>query len=155
MIGLSAEAITVRRGNKTLIEAASLGPHDRAAVDRALSSTDAGAFRTRTMQTLSGGEQARIHLARALAAETPILLADEPTAALDPKHARSIMQALRAKADAGGLVIAALHDLRLAGRWCTRIIVMNGGELVADDDAERAMTPAIMETVFGAGLADL
>ncbi|MFN3961060.1 MAG: ABC transporter ATP-binding protein [Parvularculaceae bacterium] len=151
---ITAEAV-VALGRFAYGTPARLGPEDRAAADRAFASTDAGAFRTRTMSTLSGGEQARIHLARALAAEAPILLADEPTAALDPKHARAIMQALRAKADGGGIVFAALHDLRLARRWCSRIIVMNEGDLVADDDAERAMTPAIMETVFGAGLADL
>lgn len=126
-----------------------LAPENRAAVDRALAATDAAAFRTRTMPTLSGGEQARIHLARALSAETPILLADEPTAALDPKHAAAIMRAMRAKAEDGGLVIAASHDLRLAQRFCTRMIVLDRGLIAADDAPERALTAAIAEAAFG------
>lgn len=126
-----------------------LGDADRAVVTRALQATDAEAFRIRTMPTLSGGEQARIHLARALAAETPILLADEPTAALDPKHQQAIMHALRGKSESGGLVIAALHDLRLAQRFCTRIIVMNGGRIVADGGAGSILSPSLLGDVFG------
>lgn len=132
-----------------------LSEADRAAVDRALEAAGAGSFRSRTLTTLSGGEQARIHLARALAAETPILLADEPTAALDPKHQHAIMTSLRVKADAGGLVIAALHDLRLARRHCTRFIVMNGGRVAADGPAESALTPTLVEEIFGVALSDL
>ncbi|MDZ7626981.1 MAG: ABC transporter ATP-binding protein [Parvularculaceae bacterium] len=125
-----------------------LSSDSRIAVDRALAATGAHEFRERTMPTLSGGEQARIHLARALAAETPILLADEPTAALDPKHQRAIMSALRMKADAGAIVIAALHDLRAAQRYCTRVIAMNAGRVVADDTPERALTSSLVERVF-------
>lgn len=131
-----------------------LSGEDRAAVDRALAATDAAAFRTRTMPTLSGGEQARIHLARALAAETPILLADEPTAALDPKHQLAIIRALRAKADSGAIVIAALHDLRAAERWSTRVIVMERGRIAADDRPERALTRPLVERVFDLPAAD-
>ncbi|MFZ5616413.1 MAG: ABC transporter ATP-binding protein, partial [Pseudomonadota bacterium] len=104
-----------------------LGPADRAAVERALVATDSTSFRRRVASTLSGGEEARIHLARALAAEAPILIADEPTAALDLKHALSIISTLRTQADGGGLVIAALHDLDLARRHCTRIIALDRG----------------------------
>lgn len=125
-----------------------LATKDRDAVDRALAATGASDFRRRTMPTLSGGEQARVHLARALAAETPILLADEPTAALDPKHQRAIMSALRAKADAGAVVIAALHDLRAAQRHCTRVIVLEDGRVAADDTPERALSPSLVERVF-------
>ena len=132
-----------------------LSETDRGAVDRALADTGADSFRHRTMTTLSGGEQARIHLARALAAQTPLVLADEPTAALDPKHQQAIMTALRAKAGAGGLVIAALHDLRLARRHCTRIIVMSGGRVAADGPAESALAPALVEEIFGVALSDL
>lgn len=132
-----------------------LGGADRAAVERALAETGASSFRKRTMTTLSGGEQARIHVARALAAETPILLADEPTAALDPRHQHAIMAALRAKARAGALVIAALHDLRLAKRYCTRLIIMSKGRVAADGEASTALAPALVEEIFGVALPDL
>lgn len=145
---MTAEAV-VALGRFSFGSPQRLSGESRDAVERALAEADATAFRARTMPTLSGGEQARVHLARALCAETPVLLADEPTAALDPKHAQAIMRALRAKADAGGLVIAALHDLRLAQRFCTRMIVLDCGRIVADEAPEQALTGSILEQVFG------
>ncbi len=132
-----------------------LSADDRAAIDRALAATGADAFRTRSMTTLSGGEQARIHLARALAAETGILLTDEPTAALDPKHQSAIMAALRSKAEGGELIVAALHDLRQAQRHCTRIIALNGGRIAADSVPANALSPALVEDIFGVALSDI
>lgn len=126
-----------------------LGPADRAAVEAAFAAADCGSFRSRVVSTLSGGEQARIHLARALAAETPVIVADEPTAALDLKHALSIVAILRAKAGAGGLVLAALHDFDLARRFCTRVIVLNEGALIADGAPENVLTAGLLECVFG------
>ena len=126
-----------------------LGPADSAAVTRALVAADAEAFRTRIMTTLSGGEQARVHLARALAAETPILLADEPTVALDLKHQLAIMAALANHATRGGLVIAALHDLDLARRFCTRLIVLDRGRVAVDGPPGDVLTAALIERVFG------
>jgi iron complex transport system ATP-binding protein len=144
---ITAEAV-VALGRFAYGAVSRLDGEDRAAIDRALGATDATAFRIRTILTLSGGEQARVHLARALSAETPVLLADEPTAALDPKHQLAIMRALRAKADGGAIVIAALHDLRAAERWCNRIVVMERGRIAADGDPERMLTPSLIEQVF-------
>lgn len=126
-----------------------LGAGDRAAVDRALAASDAAPFRERLMTTLSGGEQARVHLARALAAETPVLLADEPTAALDLRHALSIAAILRAKADAGGLVLAALHDLSLARRFCTRMLALDEGAIAADGAPLETLTDDLTARLFG------
>lgn len=122
---------------------------DAAAVARALAATDIAAFRNRDAHTLSGGEAARMHLARALAAETPILLADEPTASLDPRHQLAIMNILSARAAAGALVVAALHDLDLAARACTRIVVMNDGRIVADGAPAEALAADRLRSVFG------
>lgn len=132
-----------------------LGPADRAAVDAALAAADCESFRSRVASTLSGGEQARIHLARALAAGTPVLIADEPTAALDLKHALSIMKILRARAQAGALVVAALHDLAAARHFCTRIIIMAEASVVADGAAETMVSEEVLERVFGVTRADL
>jgi iron complex transport system ATP-binding protein len=121
---------------------------DQAAVDRALGAADMTEFRERVALTLSGGEQARMHLARAVAAETSILIADEPTAALDLRHALAVMAMLRTKAEAGGLVIAALHDLDLAARHCSRLIVLNRGRIVADRPSHLALDPARLKAVF-------
>jgi len=124
-----------------------LAEKDRAAVDAALRAVDAEKFRQRIMASLSGGEQARVHLARALAGETPLLLADEPTAALDPRHALAIAEVLAARARNGALVIAALHDLDLAMRYATRVIVLEHGRIVADA-APADLRKGVIEHVF-------
>lgn len=105
---------------------------DRAAVDRALSACGITDWTARPVNELSAGERARVLLARALAVEAPVLLVDEPTAALDPHFQLHIMEMLRAYADAGPLVIAVLHDLNLAARFCDRLVLMaDGRELAA------------------------
>jgi len=132
-----------------------LGAPDRAAVDRAVAATDLEAFRGRIAQTLSGGEQARMHLARALAAETPTLIADEPTAALDLRHALAILRLLREKTEAGGLVVAALHDIDLAQRFCSRLVVLDRGRIAADGPAHAGLTPDVISSVFGVSADDV
>jgi iron complex transport system ATP-binding protein len=114
----------------------------RAAVERAMAATNVAPLRSRGAATLSGGELARAHLARALAAETSILVADEPVAALDPPHQLAVMRLLREKADAGGLVVAALHEVALARRFCTRIVFLKDGRIAADGPPETALAEA-------------
>ena len=82
-----------------------------------MDAVDVTGLAERDATTLSGGERARVLLARALAVEAPVLLADEPTASLDPYHVLEIMTLLRRTADAGRLVIAVMHDLGLAAQW--------------------------------------
>ena len=132
-----------------------LSAHDSEAVEHAIAATGADAFRARIVTSLSGGEQARIHLARAFAGETPILIADEPVSALDPKGQLAIMSALKSRAEEGGLVIAALHELDLAARFCTRILVVSEGCLVADAAPEEALSPATIQSVFGVSASEL
>lgn len=129
---------------------AQLEGEDRAAVERAIAAVDVAPLRDRPATALSGGEAARTHLARALAAETPALLADEPTAALDPKHQLAIMRVLAARAAAGGLVVAALHDLALAARFCTRIVLIDGGAVIEDGAPAAVLTQAHLSRCFGA-----
>ncbi|WP_375202169.1 ABC transporter ATP-binding protein [Hyphococcus sp.] len=122
---------------------------DTAAVTQALQEAGAAGFADRLVHTLSGGELARVHLARLLAGRTPIILADEPVAALDPAHQISVMTLLRAKANEGRTVIAALHELPLAARYCTRLVVLNTGSIVADGVPQDVLTHALMRDVFG------
>lgn len=150
---ITAEAV-VSLGRFAYGGARRLGPVDRAAVERALAVTDMASFRSRVASTLSGGEQARLHLARALAAETPVLIADEPTAALDTRHALAVLGVLQARAQAGGLVLAALHDLDFARRFCTRIVILNEGALVADAKPEDALGAETLAAVFGIARTD-
>lgn len=122
---------------------------DRAAIARAMKRADVVHLAERTATDLSGGERARVLLARALAVEAPALVADEPLASLDPAHQIEGMELLRGEADAGGLVIAVLHDLTLAARFCDRVLVMREGALVADGRPAEVLTPSLLADVYG------
>lgn len=121
---------------------------DLAAVDRAMSRMDLQAFRHRSATQLSGGEQARVLIARALAQEAPLLMVDEPIAGLDPGHQIATMQAFAALAEEGCAVIVSLHDLGLAARHCTRLIVVDAGRIVADGPPQAVLTPALLRDSF-------
>jgi len=122
---------------------------DRAAVDRALQRMDLHNFQNRTATRLSGGEQARVLIARALAQETPLLMADEPIAGLDPAHQIATMQIFGALAGEGKSVIVSLHDLGLAARHCSRLIVLDQGGLVADGAPRDVLTAERVRVTFG------
>lgn len=125
-----------------------LTAEDERAVQLALEKTDLVKFAQRTVTTLSGGEQARAMLARTLAADTPVLLADEPVAALDPYHQLQVMDLLRDIVSAGRLVVVVLHDLGLAARYCDRLILMNKGLIVADGSPDEVLTDEYMSNVY-------
>ena len=97
---------------------ARLTPKDAEAVLRAMQAADVMAFSDRRVTELSGGERSRVALARALAVEAPVILADEPTASLDPRHQFDVMKNLRASADKGVLVIVVTHDLGIGRAIC-------------------------------------
>lgn len=120
--------------------------------ERMLSKLDLARFADRPLAQLSGGERARALLARALAQGAPLLLADEPCAALDPAQSIRIAQLLRAEAAAGGASLVILHDLPLAARYCTRLLVMEAGCIVANGPPDEVLTPALCERVFGVTL---
>ena len=119
------------------------------AITSALNRTQSDVFKTRRFDSLSGGEQARVLLARALTVEAPTLLADEPIAALDPFYQLSMMEILRGEAASGKTVIAALHDLSLAAQFADRIWMMHQGKVIADGTPEQVLNAENLETVFG------
>ena len=107
------------------------------------------AYRTRAATALSGGEQARVLIARALAQDTPLLLADEPAAGLDPEAQIRCARVFRELAAEGRGVIASLHDLGLAARHCTRLVLMAQGRIVADGLPRDVLSEANLASVFG------
>ncbi|MGF1649886.1 MAG: ABC transporter ATP-binding protein [Hyphomicrobiaceae bacterium] len=124
-------------------------PADEAAITRALEDVDASHLRHRTITELSGGERARVMLARALAVEAPVLIADEPVAALDPGHQLGMMALFKRLArEDGRTVILVLHDLTLASRFADRVVILNDGRVAAEGPPREALTAPVLKEVF-------
>jgi iron complex transport system ATP-binding protein len=122
---------------------------DDAVVDRVLADTDALDLADRAVPTLSGGERARVALARVLAQDARLVLLDEPTAALDLGHQEDVMGIVRARARAGCAVVVVLHDLALAAAYADRMVVLHGNRVVADGPPADVLRPALVEAVYG------
>jgi len=122
---------------------------DDAAVRRALQRAGLEALAQRPLNRLSGGERARAMLARALAVEAEVLLADEPVAALDPYHQLRMMTLLRDYCRAGHIVIVVLHDLTLASRFCDRVALLDRGRLVVQGNSEAVLSAEHIRRVYG------
>ncbi|MEZ6030843.1 MAG: ABC transporter ATP-binding protein [Hyphomonadaceae bacterium] len=122
---------------------------DRDAVARAVAAVEGEALLDRPVSVLSGGERSRILLARALAVEAPLLLADEPVAALDPYHQLHVMEILRARAHAGAGVLAVIHDLALAARFMDRLVLMNAGRVAADGPPAEVLSAGNLAAAYG------
>lgn len=122
---------------------------DAQRVDAALARVGLTALADRAMDTLSGGEQARAHLARLLAGEHAVLLCDEPVAALDPYHQLAFLALLRELAAEGRAVALVLHDLPLAASFCHRLLVMDSGRIDAEGAPRAVLDDALLERIFG------
>ena len=121
---------------------------DALAVSEAMERMDVAGFAARPATELSGGEKARVLIARALAQDAPLMLADEPTAGLDPEHQITLMRVFAELAAEGGSVVACLHDLGLAARWCSRVILLDAGVVVADGRPADVLTPQRLRDVY-------
>jgi iron complex transport system ATP-binding protein len=128
---------------------ARLTARDAEAVRRAMQATDVMEFSERRVTELSGGERSRVALARVLAVEAPVILADEPTSSLDPRHQIDVMKTLRAAANASTLVIVVTHDLGLAARFADTVVVLSEGRLVSQGGSDEAFSEHVMGKVFG------
>lgn len=122
---------------------------DEAAIDRALEQTDARHLADRPVRALSGGERARILLARVLAGEPQWLLADEPLASLDPLHQLEALDLLRATAARGVGVVVVLHDLTQAARVADDVLLLVKGRLLAAGPVRDVLTPDNLAATYG------
>ena len=127
---------------------------DHEAVDRALEQLDLTPLAHRRLDTLSGGERQRATLARALAQDAPILLLDEPTAALDVGRQQQVLELVDSlRAQRGLTVFSTMHDLTLAGQYADRLLLLDGGRLVAAGGAREVLTRALITEHYGAEVA--
>lgn len=128
----------------------SLDQSDLAAIDRAMAVTEVSHLAERSVQSLSGGEQQRVAVARALAQEPSILLLDEPTAHLDIRYQLDIMVLLQRLNQQGGMtIVAAVHDLNLAARYFPRLVLLAAGRVVSSAPARQVLDPRLMADAYG------
>ncbi len=130
------------------------GPDDRTIIERVIVQTDLLALRQRPFDTLSGGEQARVLLARALVTEPDILLADEPVAALDPAHQLDVMDLLSDHCDAGKSAIVVLHDLTLSAHYCDRLQLLLDGATLAEGAPEEVLNEDNLADAYAIELSE-
>lgn len=118
-------------------------------VEAAMRRMDVTRFCDRVVSELSGGEKARVLIARVLAQNTPIILADEPVAGLDPAHQLGLMEIFASLAAEGRTVIASMHELSLAAGYCTRLLVLDQGRVVADGPPIEVLSEELLRSVYG------
>ncbi|MEU3986522.1 heme ABC transporter ATP-binding protein [Streptomyces sp. NPDC026672] len=128
-------------------------PADPAADDRAvadaMAAAEVTALAARPFSALSGGERARVSFARVLAQQAPLLLLDEPTAALDLRHQESVLRLCRRRADAGDAVVVVLHDLALAAAYAHHVAVLRAGRVVAHGPPSGVFSEPLLSEVYG------
>lgn len=130
------------------VGAGQLTPENKAAINRAISACHLTQLQDRSINTLSGGEQARVHLARTFAAEAPLLIADEPTTSLDPRHQLEIMMLLHEYVGEHRAALIVLHEPELAARFADRLIWMKSGKIIADGTPKATLTPETLNQVY-------
>ena len=125
------------------------GSQDWARAREAMVAVQVQHLADRQIADLSGGERRRVVLAQALAQDAPVLVLDEPTTHLDPRHVLDVLGVVRGLARRGRAILAVLHDLDLAARTCDRLVVLHDGRVVADGAPATVLTPALLSEVYG------
>lgn len=126
---------------------------DRRATDDALRAINAQDIAEQPVNELSGGQQQLIHIGRALAQDTAVVLLDEPVSALDLRHQVDVLQLLRDRANTGTTVIVVLHDLNHVARWCDHAVLMANGEVVSQGPVSNVLEPSTLSRVYGLPIA--
>lgn len=146
--GFSAFEVVLTGRHPHLGRFALEGAADREIAIEALDRTGTLQFAPRDAGSLSGGERQRVFIARGLAQQPRILLLDEPTASLDIRHQFGVMELARELVEDGVTVIAAIHDLGMAARYCDRLVLLDHGKVAADGPADTVLTPENLASVF-------
>ncbi len=126
-----------------------LSQQDAAAIQQSMALAEIDHLSGRTVTKLSGGEKRLVMLARAIAVQSNILLADEPVSGLDPNHQIQVMQLLRKMAEDGRGVAVVLHDLSLAARYCHKLYLLNEGKILVSGTPKEVLTSKNLETAYG------
>jgi iron complex transport system ATP-binding protein len=145
---LAAERIVALGRVPHLMPWEDLKSADDKIIESAMCATDTLSLKGRRVDHLAGGEKALVMIARLLAGEPKILLADEPVQGLDPSHALQVMELLRGVAKGGRGVLVVLHDLVLASRFCDRILLLHRGKISASGRPEEVFSPENLKTSY-------
>ncbi|MFM1726146.1 MULTISPECIES: heme ABC transporter ATP-binding protein [Rhodococcus] len=148
-VGFSFTARDVVRMGRAPWQRTERGADDERVIEESLTICDVAHLADRPFSVLSGGERARVALARVLAQDTETVLLDEPTAALDLGHQESVMAIARARAADGAAVVVVLHDLGLAAAYADRICVLESGRAAADGTPAEVFTEELLSRVYG------
>ena len=124
------------------------GPEDKVIVEQAMKEVGVYHLRNRSVQSLSGGERQRVFLAKALAQQTEVLLLDEPTAALDLVYADDILHAGRRFCDEGKTILIVVHDLELAAKYCTKLVLVSDGHIIDVGTPREVLTADNLRAAF-------
>jgi iron complex transport system ATP-binding protein len=127
----------------------SLSSKDKQIVDLAMQQAEVVELAERTVNTLSGGERLRVLIARMFATEPTILLADEPIAALDPYHQLHTMELFRDHCQRGGSAVIVMHDLNMAARFCSRLVLLDKGKIFSEGAPRQVLQTATLAAVYG------
>ncbi|MGD9797273.1 MAG: heme ABC transporter ATP-binding protein [Acidimicrobiia bacterium] len=147
-IAFPALDVVVMGRHPWLRPSAAPGPDDFELATAAMEEVGVGDLADRPFDRLSGGEQARVQLARVLVQQTPVLLLDEPTANLDLRHQHLVVAVARSRADAGVAVVAVLHDVALAAAYADRVVSLDQGRLVACGPPAEVLTGALLSDLY-------